>query len=133
KSLVMIHGERLTALRGLMKQQQIDAYVIPSSDPHMSEYLPERYRCIAWASGFTGSAGTLVITQDFAGLWTDSRYFVQAAEQLKDSGYELVKLKTQGTAEYIEWLAERLEPGNTVAFDGKLASVYIDELLINRL
>lgn len=130
---IMTYFEKLSAIRKQMSEQQIDAYIIPSSDPHISEYLPDRFKCIAFVSGFTGSAGTLVITQDFAGLWTDSRYFVQADEQLKSSGFELVKLKTQGTAEYIEWLAERLEPGNTVAFDGKLASVYIAEQLINRL
>jgi len=129
----MIHGERLTALRGLMKQQQIDAYVIPSSDPHMSEYLPERYRCIAWASGFTGSAGTLVITQDFAGLWTDSRYFVQAAEQLKDSGYELVKLKVQHAPEYADWLVEMLPAKSVVAFDGQLTSAWLAKTLIAKL
>src|SRR5690606_2472523 len=129
----MIHGERLTALRGLMKQHQIDAYVIPSSDPHMSEYLPERYRCVAWASGFTGSAGTLVITQDFAGLWTDSRYFVQAAEQLKDSGYQLVKLKVQHAPEYVDWLVEVLPANSVVAFDGQLTSAWLAKTLIAKL
>src|SRR5690606_29951097 len=102
----MSHRERLSAIRRLMKEQGIDAYIIPSSDPHISEYLPERYKCIAWVSGFTGSAGTLVITADFAGLWTDARYFVQAGEQLQGTGFELVKLKTQGKAEYATWLAE---------------------------
>ncbi|MGJ1316881.1 aminopeptidase P family N-terminal domain-containing protein, partial [Sphingobacterium multivorum] len=96
----MKHIEKLAAIREAMKAQGIDGYIIPSSDPHISEYLPERYKCIAWASGFTGSAGTLAITQDFAGLWTDSRYFVQAAEQLAGTGFELVKLKVQGAAEY---------------------------------
>ena len=86
----MKHIEKLAAIRQLMTKNNIDAYIIPSSDPHISEYLPEHYRCIAWTSGFTGSAGTLVITQDFAGLWTDSRYFVQANQQLADSGFELV-------------------------------------------
>lgn len=121
----MAHVERLQALREQMKVRGIDAYIIPSSDPHISEYLPERYKCIAWVSGFTGSAGTLAITQDFAGLWTDSRYFVQAAEQLAGSGFELVKLKVQGAAEYAFWLTERLAPGSRVAFDGNLASVAV--------
>src|SRR5690606_4695388 len=103
----------------------IDGYIIPSSDPHISEYLPERYKCIAWTSGFTGSAGTLVITQDFAGLWTDSSYFVQANEQLAGTGFELVKLKVQGVAEYATWLAKTLPKGSTVAFDGNLASVAV--------
>lgn len=130
---IMTYLEKLSAVRKQMAEQQIDAYIIPSSDPHISEYLPDRFKCIAFISGFTGSAGTLVITQNFAGLWTDSRYFVQATEQLKNSGFELVKLKTQGAAEYIEWLIEQLESGNTVAFDGKLASVYIAKQLIDQL
>lgn len=118
----MTYAEKLVALRGLMRQKKIDAYLVPSSDPHISEYLPDRYKCIAWASGFTGSAGTLVITQSFAGLWTDSRYFVQAREQLAGSGYELVKLKFQHAAEYADWLAENLPPQAVVAFDGWLLS-----------
>lgn len=121
----MNHLEKLAAIRGLMKEQGIDGYIIPSSDPHISEYLPERYKCIAWASGFTGSAGTLAITQDFAGLWTDSRYFVQANEQLAGTGFELVKLKVQGSAEYADWMAEKLPAGATVAFDGNLASLQV--------
>ncbi|MHC8948270.1 aminopeptidase P family protein [Sphingobacterium hungaricum] len=121
----MTQLEKLAALRSEMKDKGIDAYIIPSSDPHISEYLPERYKCIAWTSGFTGSAGTLVITADFAGLWTDSRYFVQANEQLKDTGFELVKLKIQGVAEYVTWLSHQLAAGQKVAFDGNLASVAI--------
>ncbi|MNK09326.1 Aminopeptidase [compost metagenome] len=121
----MKHIEKLAAIREAMKVQGIDGYIIPSSDPHISEYLPERYKCIAWASGFTGSAGTLAITQDFAGLWTDSRYFVQAAEQLAGTGFELVKLKVQGAAEYADWLGEKLGAGAKVAFDGNLASLLV--------
>jgi Xaa-Pro aminopeptidase len=121
----MSHLERLAQIRAAMKSQGIDAYIIPSSDPHISEYLPERYKCIAWVSGFTGSAGTLVITQDFAGLWTDARYFVQANEQLAGTGFELVKLKTQGAAEYADWLSEQIEEGAQVAFDGNLASLLV--------
>lgn len=121
----MKHIEKLAAIREAMKVQGIDGYIIPSSDPHISEYLPERYKCIAWASGFTGSAGTLAITQDFAGLWTDSRYFVQASEQLAGTGFELVKLKVQGAAEYADWLGEKLGAGAKVAFDGNLASLLV--------
>ncbi|TDS15768.1 aminopeptidase P family protein [Sphingobacterium paludis] len=121
----MTHIARLNAIRAAMADRGIDAYIIPSSDPHISEYLPERYRCIAWASGFTGSAGTLAITKDFAGLWTDSRYFVQANEQLAGTGFALVKLKAQGAAEYASWLADTLPAGSTVAFDGSLASLAV--------
>lgn len=121
----MIHLQRLTQIRQLMEKEGVAAYIIPSSDPHISEYLPERYKCIAWASGFTGSAGTLVITADFAGLWTDARYFVQANEQLAGSGFELVKLKVQAAAEYAEWVGEHLVKGGKVAFDGNLASLAV--------
>ena len=116
-----------------MAQQGIAAYIIPSSDPHISEYLPDRYKCIQWTSGFTGSAGTLVITQDFAGLWTDARYFVQATEQLEGTGFELVKLKVQGAAEYAEWLAEHLPSGSCVAFDGNLASLLVAQTVKDTL
>lgn len=121
----MTNSEKLNALREWMQKENIQAYIIPSADPHISEYLPDKYKCIAWTSGFTGSAGTLAITADFAGLWTDSRYFVQAAAQLKGTGFELVKLINQGAPEYIEWLADHLKKGDTVAFDGKLAPIVI--------
>ena len=108
-----------------MEQANIDAYLVPSSDPHISEYMPEHYKCIQFASGFTGSAGTLVITKQFAGLWTDFRYFEQAGQQLSGSGFELVKLKVQHTPEFIEWLYEELPPGSAVAFDEKLLSAQV--------
>ncbi|WP_158797216.1 aminopeptidase P family protein [Pedobacter sp. L105] len=120
----MTYLEKLKAIREQMKQSGVDAYLIHSADPHMSEYLPAHYKCIEFASGFTGSAGTLVITQDFAGLWTDSRYFSQAENQLKDSGYELVKLKIPHTPEYIQWL----NPEFTIACNFSLLSVTLAEL-----
>ena len=129
----MAHLQRLAHIRSVMEEQNIDAYIIPSSDPHISEYLPERYKCINWASGFSGSAGTLVITREFAGLWTDARYFVQANEQLEGTGYELVKLKTQGAAEFADWLAERLPAKSTVAFDGNCASLLLAQTVKNTL
>lgn len=129
----MTHLEKLAALRSLMRQNRIDAYIIPAADPHISEYLPDHYQCIAWASGFTGSAGTLVITLDFAGLWTDSRYFVQATEQLSGSGYELVKLIVQTAPEYADWLAEQLPQGSVVAFDGRLAALLLARLVKEKL
>ncbi|PVY41346.1 aminopeptidase P family protein [Pontibacter virosus] len=129
----MSYKERLAAIRQQMKEQGLSAYIIPSADPHISEYLPDRYKCIYFASGFTGSAGTLVITQDFAGLWTDARYFVQAVDQLANSGFELVKLQAQHAPEYIGWLAERLDQGEVVAYDAKLISVGLAELLEQEL
>jgi len=129
----MNYKEKLTAIRNQMKGEGVSAYIIPSSDPHISEYLPDRYKCIYFASGFTGSAGTLVITENFAGLWTDARYFEQAGEQLEGSGYELVKLNVQHAPEYIGWLAERLEAGAVVAFDAKLISIGLAQLLEQQL
>lgn len=125
--------DKLANLRERMKEQNIDAYIIASADPHMSEYLPDRYKNMEWLSGFTGSAGTLAITADFAGLWTDSRYFVQAGEQLEGTGFELVRLKKQGAPEYIDWLAKHLKKGSTVGFDGKLMSVAVAKEAIKTL
>ncbi|SEB00869.1 Xaa-Pro aminopeptidase [Pedobacter hartonius] len=116
-----------------MKADRVDAYIIPSADPHISEYLPKHYKCIPFASGFTGSAGTLVITHDFAGLWTDFRYFEQAGEQLNDSGFELVKQKIQHAPEYIQWLNQKLDKGAVVATDEKLLSVLLGDLLTQQL
>ncbi|WP_461787673.1 aminopeptidase P family protein [Pedobacter sp.] len=121
----MTHLEKLAAIRELMKNDGVDAYIIPSADPHISEYLPDFYKSIPFVTGFTGSVSTVVITQNFAGLWADSRYFVQAEEQLKGSGFELVKLKAQGMPEYIEWLGEQLPQGSKIAFDEKTVSVLL--------
>jgi len=121
----MTYTEKLQAIRNQMKNEGIDVYLIPSSDPYQNEYLPEHYRCIAFASGFTGSAGALVITQDFAGLWTDSRYFIQAEQQLKDSGYQLVKLQIPHTPEYIKWIPK----GSKVGCIEDLLSVVLLEQL----
>lgn len=116
-------NKRLADLRILMQTYNLEAYIIPNTDPHQSEYIAEHWRSLTWVSGFDGSAGTLAVTADFAGLWTDSRYFLQAEQQLEGSGIELVKLKTQGRAEYIDWLAENLSEGAEVGIDGKLFSI----------
>lgn len=99
-----------------MARQQLDAVIIPSSDPHLSEHLPGRWQGRAWLSGFTGSAGTLVATANFSGMWTDSRYWSQAEAELAGSGIELMKLRP-GAAGHAEWLAATLSPGATVAVD----------------
>lgn len=125
----MTYTEKLNAIREQMKANGVAAYIIPSADPHMSEYVPDHYKCLRFASGFTGSAGTLVITANFAGLWTDFRYFVQSGEQLQNTGYELVKLKVQHAPEYIDWLNEELPANAVVAFDNKLLSVMLGELM----
>jgi Xaa-Pro aminopeptidase len=129
----MTYKEKLAAIRKQMQENKVDAYIITSADPHMSEYVPDHYKCLYFASRFTGSAGTLVITQDFAGLWTDFRYFVQANEQLAETGFELVKLKVQHAPEYIDWLHQTLPDGATVAFDNKLLSVMLGNLLQSKL
>jgi Xaa-Pro aminopeptidase len=123
------HKANISAIRRLMAEKQLAAYIIPASDPHISEYVPDYWRGLYWACGFKGSAGTLVITQDFAGLWTDGRYFIQAEQQLAGSGAELVKLKMQHAPEYIEWLANLLPEGATVAVDGNLIARHIYTLI----
>jgi Xaa-Pro aminopeptidase len=119
----MTSAEKLSLIRKEMTRQHLDAYIIPSADPHLSEYLPDRWRIMAWLTGFTGSAGTVVITRDFAGVWADSRYFLQAEEQLAGSGFELVKLRIPHTPEYIDWLAGQLPAGSHIGYDGHLVSV----------
>lgn len=128
----MTYQEKLSEIRKQMKVDQVSAYIIPSADPHMSEYLPKHYKAIPFSSGFSGSAGTLVITDDFAGLWTDFRYFEQAGDELKNSGYELVKLAVQHTPEYIEWLCEKLPAGAQVATNEKLLSILLGDQLTTR-
>lgn len=125
----MTYQEKLSELRKQMKADNVKAYIIPSADPHISEYLPHHYKCIPFVSGFTGSAGTLVVTEDFAGLWTDFRYFEQATEELENSGFELVKQKAQGVPEYIQWLLEKLNKGTKVAADDQLLSILLGDLL----
>jgi len=101
-----------------MKRQGIDACVVPSADPHMSEYLPARWMGREWLSGFKGSAGTLIVTANFAGLWTDGRYWSQAENELSGSGIELMKLVGSNQQAHIEWLTENLRTGQAVAVDG---------------
>ena len=114
--------ERIAAIRHQMKDNELDAYVIPSTDPHQSEYLSDHWKVREWVSGFSGSAGTVVITSDFAGLWTDSRYFIQAEQEMKDSGIELVKLKVPHAPEYIEWIENKFPADSKVGCDGKIFS-----------
>jgi Xaa-Pro aminopeptidase len=116
-----------------MEKRGVDALIVPSADPHLGEYVPDHWRVIRWLTGFSGSAGTVVITAKFAGLWTDSRYFIQAAGQLRNSGFELVRLKIPHTPEYIEWLAEKLKRGSLAAVDGRLISVSVAGLLRGQL
>ena len=125
--------EKLEALRNLMRQEGIYAFITPSTDPHSGEYVPERWKSRRWISGFTGSAGTAVVTLDKAALWTDSRYFIQAAEQLEGTGFLLMKEKIEGTPSVAEWLGSTLPAGNTVAVDGWVNTASEVEELENEL
>lgn len=113
-------NEKLAILRKKMKENKVNAYIIPSSDPHMSEYLPAHWTTRSYFSGFTGSAGTLVVTETESGLWTDGRYFIQAANQLNGSEITLYRMGVKGVPTYREFLTEKLKEGETVGFDGKL-------------
>ena len=115
--------ERIAALREAMKQHKIDAYIIPTSDPHMSEYPADCWKYREWISGFTGSAGTVIITVDKAGLWTDSRYFLQASTQLEGTGIELFKMMLPETPTIPEFLTHELKEGQTVGLNGETYSL----------
>ena len=114
---------RLAALRAAMKQHGVTAVLVPSADPHLSEYLPDHWQARAWLSGFTGSAGTLIVTADHAGLWTDSRYFSQAEQQLAGTGAVLMKLQVPQAAEHLAWLQANLREGDVLAIAGDSLSV----------
>ncbi len=114
----MTPKETIQALRQLMQIEGWDAIVISGTDPHSSEYLPKRWQVRQFVSGFTGSAGTVVVTADHAGLWTDSRYFIQAAAQLEGTGIALHKLGMPDTLDYPEWMAANLAANSTVCVDG---------------
>ncbi|MBR8237498.1 aminopeptidase P family protein [Burkholderia sp. AU42008] len=115
---------RLALLRGAMARENLAAYLVPSADPHLSEYLPERWQARRWLSGFTGSVGTLVVTAEFAGLWVDSRYWVQADAELAGTGVQLMKMTGgQQSAPHVDWLAQNVAAGATVGVDGAVLGV----------
>lgn len=115
--------EKLAALRTLMNKEKIDAWIVPSDDAHQSEYVAPRWKGREWLTGFTGSAGTVVVTAKEAGLWTDSRYFLQAEIQLQDSGIALFKEGLAGIPSYTQWLSEQLPENAVVGFDSQVMSV----------
>jgi Xaa-Pro aminopeptidase len=110
--------EKIQELRKLIQSENVQACIIPSTDPHIDEYTPDQWKTREWISGFTGSAGTVVITKDKAGLWTDSRYFLQAEEQLKGSGIDLYKTGLPGTPELSAWIVSELSAGDCVGIEG---------------
>ena len=112
----------INALRNLMKQSNIDAVIIPTADPHLSEYIPECYKLREYISGFTGSSGDLVVTMEKSGLWTDGRYYIQAEKELFGSGIELFKASEKETPKIHEFLCKELKKGSVVGVDGSLFS-----------
>lgn len=118
----MTVNERITALRERMKEKKIDAYLVPTDDFHASEYVGEYFKCRKYITGFTGSAGAAVIMQDMAGLWTDGRYFIQAAAQLEGTGVDLFKMGEPGVPTIHQFLEEKLGEGMCLGFDGRTIS-----------
>jgi Xaa-Pro aminopeptidase len=124
---------RLQQLRATMARQGIDALIVPSADPHLSEYLPGRWKGREWLSGFTGSVGTFIATATFAGVWTDARYWTQAETELAGSGIALMKIPSGASLLHIDWLAENMLPGQTVAVDARVLGLAVARLLEDAL
>lgn len=120
---VLTVPEKLEKLRQLMRNQHIDALIVMSADPHMSEYLPDYWKVRQWLSGFSGSVGTLVVTQKFAGLWADGRYWVQAEQQLAGTGFQLQKLTSDETSTHLAWIEKNLPTGSVISVNGQTLSI----------
>lgn len=114
--------KRIEALRGVMAEEGVGAFIVPSTDPHMSEYVAPHWQSREWISGFTGSAGTVVVTKEKAGLWTDSRYFLQAAEQLEGTGIDLYRMGLPETPGITDFLGSELKRGEATGIDGDVFS-----------
>lgn len=129
----MNRRERLEKLRSLMEREGIDYFVIPTSDPHMSEYVLDRYKSRVYMTGFTGSAGYVVVTQNEALLWADGRYHVQAEKQIEGSDFKLMKWGLEGVDFYDEWLKKNVKPGQTVGFNGEITPYGMYKRLVEKL
>lgn len=129
----MTSNEKVAALREEMQKNNVDAFIVYSADPHMSEYLPEEWQERSWLSGFTGSAGFVVVTKDKAGLWTDGRYFTQAPAELAGSGIDLFKDGMEGTPHYIDWVISEIPENGKVAVNALATSHANWELLYDKL
>ena len=116
---------RLEALRASMRKAGITAYYIPTDDFHLSEYVGDHFKCRAYLSGFTGSAGVLIVTLEEAGLWVDGRYFIQGEEQLKGTSITLYKMGEEGVPTTLEFLRSRLAAGDVLGFDGRTADALL--------
>lgn len=123
----------LDILRKYLREKALQAIIIPSNDPHFGEYTQEHYAVRAWLSNFTGSAGTLVVTENNAALWTDSRYFIEATEKIKGKGIDLMKLKMPNTPTIPQWIKSIYPNGAKVAIDQALFSVSEYNSLVNSL
>ncbi len=126
-------AERIEKLRELMAERRIDAYLVPTSDYHESEYVGEHFACRKYITGFTGSAGTALIARDWAGVWTDGRYFVQAAAELSGAGVELMRMGQEGVPTLEEYLEQNLPDNGILGFDGRVVSARMGEELKRRL
>ncbi|MEF9944361.1 MAG: aminopeptidase P family N-terminal domain-containing protein, partial [Burkholderiaceae bacterium] len=124
---------RIAALRAALARHGLAAWVVPSSDPHLSEYLPERWQARVWLSGFDGSAGLLLVTADHAAVWADSRYWVQAEAQLAGTGIELQKMGAASSTGWADWLAEHMAAGTTVGADGSVLGLATHKMLADKL
>ena len=111
---------RLDRLRDVLRQRGIGALLVPSSDPHLSEYLPGRWQGREWLSGFTGSMGTLVVTPAGGALFADSRYWTQAEQQIAGTGLVLVKIPTGAATHHVDWIVQQVARGGSVAVDGQV-------------
>ncbi|MBF7682832.1 aminopeptidase P family protein [Acinetobacter sp. B5B] len=116
-------NQKLQQLRQRMESHHIDAYIVPSADPHLSEYLPAHWQAREWLTGFTGSVGTLVVTQEEAGLWVDARYWAQAEKELQDTEIYLKRLTTEPDSHYMPWLTHKLNAHQIVGIDGRVLSL----------
>ena len=126
---------RLNALREVMMREHLAAFIVTDSDPHNSEYVPDHWKCREWISGFDGSAGTVVITMNAAALWTDSRYFISAEQQLRGTDISLMKLRMTGTPTIAEWTAIELSRSDSteIGIDGMVAPYSMVENLTKEL
>jgi len=117
------YQEKLTHLRVSMKEKGTDLLIVPSNDPHLGEYVPDHWKIIEWLTGFSGSSATIVITDTIAGLWTDSRYFIQAENQLQGTGYSLMKPQLPEKKSFIDWLSSFVQIGSKITLDGRIISI----------
>ncbi len=126
-------AQRLSALRAKMKENKIDAYLVLTDDFHASEYVGDYFKCRTYLSGFTGSAGTLVVTMDMAGLWVDGRYFLQASSQLEGTGIDMYRMAVEGVPTVEDFLVDTLKAGQCLGFDGRTVNMAMADELNQRL